>query len=205
MLTPTAEAQIFGSNKRHLSSARSLAPSQRACILRLPSRQASPWHLFRLFCASCLSPLSSSSLSFGELSHVTSLCRSAWSAATAPFTSFHSNQKHFHIFFASFWKDLWSFIDLTQLDHWRGVQVIPRLTLPHRGRLSPLPPLARVPQATAAPQPVRLLLVGPSGFLIMLPTSLVLTKNSSGDARLKTAGACCVGGGLLGGDSLFTP
>ena len=51
-------------------------------------------------------PLSPSSLSFGELSHVTSLCRSAWSAATAPFTSFHHDQKHFHIFSHPFRRSL---------------------------------------------------------------------------------------------------
>ena len=53
---------------------------------------------------------------------MTSLCRSASSAATAAFTFFHWDQKHFYIFFASFWKYLWSFNDLSQLDHWRHVQ-----------------------------------------------------------------------------------
>ena len=61
--------------------------------------------------------------------------------------------------------------------------VIPRLTLPHRRRLSPLPAFARVPQAT-----VRLLLES-KWLHILLPTAVDLTNNSSGDAGLKTAAA----------------
>ena len=57
-----------------------------------------------------------------ESCHVTSLCRSVWSAVTAAFTCFHWDQKHFHIFFATFWEDLWPFTDLSQPHHLRCAQ-----------------------------------------------------------------------------------
>ena len=148
---------------------------------------------------------------------MTSLCRSVWSGATAALTCFHWDQKHFHIFLASFWEDLWPFTVLSQPHHLRCVQnkVVPTqfllhlldtqlpsdsasvsimrssaclselLTLPRTGRLSPPPALAHVPQATAAPELVFLLLVLQVALLIMLDTSLVLTNNSSGDVRLE--------------------
>ena len=157
---------------------------------RLPSRQASPWHLYRLFCAPCLSRCHHLRFPSGSC-HVASLCRSASSAATAAFTCFHWDQKHFHIFLPTFWEDLWPFTVLSQPHHLRCVQnkVVPTqfllhlldtqlpsdsasvsimrssaclselLPLPRSRRLSPLPALAQVPEATAAPQPVRLFLV----------------------------------------------